>query len=136
MDDLRPLSGSPCPDLSKDLSFAASEFCLKHFSFHFASGDLGLKESHWLEGVSEPGGSVVKNLPANAGGVSSIPESGRSLEEEMTTHSSILDWRIPWIEEPVRLQSMGSQSVGQVLVSLTHPQTRQTSLTIQRIPSY
>ena len=33
------------------------------------------------------------------------------LEEEMTTPSSILDWRIPWIEEPGGLQSMGSQGV-------------------------
>ena len=31
------------------------------------------------------------------------------LDEEMTTHSSILAWRIPWTEEPGRLQSMGSQ---------------------------
>ena len=31
------------------------------------------------------------------------------LEKEMTTHSSILAWRIPWAEEPSRLQSMGSQ---------------------------
>ena len=29
------------------------------------------------------------------------------LEKEMTTHSSILDWRIPWTEEPGGLQSMG-----------------------------
>ena len=34
------------------------------------------------------------------------------LEEEMATHSSILAWRIPWTEEPGRLQSMGSQRVG------------------------
>ena len=33
-----------------------------------------------------------------------------SLEEEMTTHSSILAWRIPWTEEPGGLQSTGSQS--------------------------
>ena len=32
------------------------------------------------------------------------------LEKEMATHSSILAWRIPWTEEPVGLQSMGSQS--------------------------
>ena len=32
------------------------------------------------------------------------------LEKEMATHSSILAWRIPWTEEPGRLQSMGSQS--------------------------
>ena len=31
------------------------------------------------------------------------------LEKEMATHSSILIWRIPWTEEPGRLQSMGSQ---------------------------
>ena len=34
------------------------------------------------------------------------------LEKEMATHSSILAWGIPWTEEPGRLQSMGSQSVG------------------------
>ena len=33
------------------------------------------------------------------------------LEKEMATHSSILAWRIPWIEEPARLQSMGSQEL-------------------------
>ena len=33
------------------------------------------------------------------------------LEKEMATHSSILAWRIPWTEEPVGLQSMGSQRV-------------------------
>ena len=34
------------------------------------------------------------------------------LEEGMATHSSILAWRIPWTEEPGRLQSMGSQRAG------------------------
>ena len=34
------------------------------------------------------------------------------LEEEMTTHSRILAWRVPWTEEPGGLQSMGSQRVG------------------------
>ena len=34
------------------------------------------------------------------------------LEKEMATHSSILAWRIPWTEEPCRLQSMGSQRMG------------------------
>ena len=33
------------------------------------------------------------------------------LEKEMETHSSILAWKIPWMEEPDRLQSMGSQRV-------------------------
>ena len=34
------------------------------------------------------------------------------LEKEMATHSSTLAWKIPWTEEPDRLQSMGSQRVG------------------------
>ena len=43
-----------------------------------------------------PGGSVVKNLSANARDPGSIPGSGRSLEEEMAAHSRILAWEIPW----------------------------------------
>ena len=35
------------------------------------------------------------------------------LEEEMATHASIPAWEIPWTKEPSRLQSMGSQRVGQ-----------------------
>ena len=34
------------------------------------------------------------------------------LEKEMVTHSSILAWKIPWIEKPGRLQAMGLQRVG------------------------
>ena len=55
------------------------------------------------------GGSMVKNPAVNAGDVGSIPASGRCLEKEMATHSNILAWRIPWIEKPGRLQSMGLQ---------------------------
>ena len=57
---------------------------------------------------------VVKSLPANAGDIGdeiSIPGSGRSPEEGMATHSSILAWEIPWTEEPGWLQSMGSHRV-------------------------
>ena len=43
---------------------------------------------------------MVKNLPANAGDADLIPGLGRSPEEGMATHSSILAWRIPWTEEP------------------------------------
>ena len=59
---------------------------------------------------------VVKNLPVNAGDirdVGSILGLGRSLEEGMVTHSSILVWRTPWREKPGRLQFVGSQRVGQ-----------------------
>ena len=48
-----------------------------------------------------PGGTVVKNLPANAEDTrdaGSIPGLERSLGE--ATHSSILAWKIPWTEEP------------------------------------
>ena len=38
------------------------------------------------------------------------------LEKGMATHPSILAWRIPWTEEPGRLQSMGSQGVGHSFV--------------------
>ena len=58
-----------------------------------------------------PDGAVVKNPPANAGGIrdtGSIPGSGRSPEEGMATHSSILAWSISWTEEPDRLKSVGS----------------------------
>ena len=37
---------------------------------------------------------------------------GSNLEKAMAPHSSTLAWKIPWTEEPGRLQSMGSQRVG------------------------
>ena len=59
-----------------------------------------------------PGGSDSKESACNAGDLGSIPGSGRPLEKGMATHSSILAWEIPWMEEPGRLQSMGSQRGG------------------------
>ena len=61
-----------------------------------------------------PGGSVVKNPPSKAGDtwVQSLGQED-PLEKEIATHSSLLAWRIPWIEEPGELESMGSQRVGQ-----------------------
>ena len=43
-----------------------------------------------------------------------VPSLGQEdpLEEGIEPHSSILAWKIPWAEEPGRLQSMGSQRVG------------------------
>ena len=52
-----------------------------------------------------------KKSACNAGDLSSIPGSGRSLEKEMAIHSSTLAWKMPWMEETGRLQSMGSQKV-------------------------
>ena len=55
---------------------------------------------------------MVKNPPAvQETQVRSLDQED-SLEKGMATQSSILAWRIPWTEEPGRLQSMGSQIVG------------------------
>ena len=56
----------------------------------------------------------VKNLPVNAGDVEVLVQSlgwEEPLGEEMTTHSSVLDGRIPGAEEPSGLQSIGLQRV-------------------------
>ena len=61
-----------------------------------------------------PSGPAVKNLPA----MQELQETQVQslgwedpLDEGMATHSSIIAWRIPWTEEPDRLQSKGSQKV-------------------------
>jgi len=57
------------------------------------------------------GGSNGKESPRNAGDTGSMPSWEDPLKKGMATHSSILSWRIPWTEEPGRLQSMGLQRV-------------------------
>ena len=57
------------------------------------------------------GGSDSKDSACSAGDLSSVPGLGKSLGEWNATHFSIFVWRIPWTEEPGRLQSMGSQRV-------------------------
>ena len=54
---------------------------------------------------------MVKNLPVMQ--ETRVPSLGQEdpLEKETATHSSVLAWRIPWTEEPGRIQSMGSQRV-------------------------
>ena len=61
-----------------------------------------------------PGGSDGKAPAYNAGDPGSIPGSGRSPGEGkvLAPHSSTLAWKIPWKEEPGRLQFTGSQRVG------------------------
>ena len=52
---------------------------------------------------------MVKNLPAmQEMWVQSLGQED-SLEKELTTHSSVLAWEIPWTEEPGKLQFMGLQ---------------------------
>ena len=53
---------------------------------------------------------LVRNLPAMQETWVRFLGQGESLEEEMATHSSILAWRIPWEEEPDRLQSISKES--------------------------
>ena len=55
---------------------------------------------------------MVKRLPAMR--ETRVRFLGREdpLEKEMAIHSSTVAWKIPWMEEPDRLQSMGSQRVG------------------------
>ena len=62
--------------------------------------------------VSYGGGTVVKNLPADAGDIDIRVQSlgqADTLEEEMTTHSSILATKIPWMEKPGKLHSRALQ---------------------------
>ena len=55
---------------------------------------------------------MVKHLPTMWETWVRSPGWEDPLEKEMATHSSILAWKIPWMEEPGRLQSIGLQRVG------------------------
>ena len=60
-----------------------------------------------------PAVQMVKNLPAmQETWVRSLGQEDPLEKKGMATHSSILAWRIPWIEESGGLQSMGSQRIG------------------------
>ena len=63
--------------------------------------------------ISGSSGKESACKAGDAGDTGSIPGSGGSrkdpLEKEMTTHSSVLVWEVPWTEVPGGLQSMGSQ---------------------------
>ena len=79
----------------------------------------GLKNNH------SPGGSVVKD-PMQELQETRVQSLGQEepLEEEMATHSSTLAIEIPWMEEPGRLQTMGSQRVGHDYVITPPPSSR------------
>ena len=55
---------------------------------------------------------MVKRLPTMRETLVQSLGQKDPLKKEMTTHSSILAWKIPWTEEPGRLQSLGSQRIG------------------------
>ena len=79
--------------------------------------------------------TVVKNLPV----MQETPVQSLGLEDllekEMTTHSSILDRRIPWTEEPGGLLSMGSQK-SQTWLSLLYAKQKTRLLTSVILYSY
>ena len=80
---------------------------------------------------ASPVAQLVKNPHANAEDsrdVGSIAGLGRSIEKETATHSSILDWRIPWTEEPSRLQSTVLQRVRQLKRLSTHTHRQQAGV--------
>ena len=111
---------SSCPQ-----SFPSSGYF--SMNWFFASGGQSIGASAWasvllmnnqgwfslgLTGLILPlVAQIVKNLPAVW--ETQVWSTGQEdlLEKEMSTHSSISAWIIPWIEEPGRLQSMGRQSV-------------------------
>ena len=73
-----------------------------------------------LRNLGFPGGSVVKHLPAMQEMQETQAQSlgwEDPLEKEMATCSNILVWKIPWVEEPGRLQSTGLQRVEHVWVT-------------------
>ena len=76
---------------------------------------LSQMRNRGLESLNSPLALVaqrLKRLPAmRETWVQSLGQED-ALEKEMATHSSILAWRIPWMEEPGGLQSTGSQRVG------------------------
>ena len=70
-----------------------------------------IKEVELTDGASLVA-QMVNSLPAMRETQDRSPGQENPLEKKMTTHSSTLAWKIPWMEEPGRLQSMGSQGVG------------------------
>ena len=71
---------------------------------------------------NEPtGGSVGKEYACSAEDLFPSLDQEDPLEKETETHSSILDWEIPWTEESGRLQFMGSQRVRQDLQTKPSP---------------
>ena len=79
-------------------------FCFEHVYIYVREKQSPIL---FLASHSFPGGSVVKNTPANVGVM--VPPLGWEdpLEEEMANQASILAWKIPWRKEPGRIQSMG-----------------------------
>ena len=97
-----------CHSFSKSCNITEPQFCFLRCLFVSEMLKLSLITLNWASLVAQ----MVENLPA-------MPETQiwslgweDPLEKEMATDSSILAWRIPWIEDPGGLQVLGSQRVG------------------------
>ena len=119
---------------SRGSSWPGDQICISCICRQFFTTDLPgkpLVKKMKSSNIKFPGHLVVKNLPAMQ------EMQVRSLgwedppEKEMATHSSILAWRIPWTEEPVRWQSMRSQRVGHNLAN-NNNKTQFQSLTDEK----
>ena len=88
-----------------------SKFTYSTFSFEFWWDIHDLDLGNFCASVSLVT-QMVMRLPAMR--ETQVRSQGQedTLEKEMATHSSTLAWEIPWMEEPGRLQSMGSRRVG------------------------
>ena len=101
-------------------------------SFHWkkiSAKNQNSEEPNYNYNMSFPGGTVVKNPPANTGDgrdTDSITGLGRSPVGGYGIHSSILAWRIPWTEEPGGLLLVWSQSWTQRSTRTHVPQIRGT----------
>ena len=102
-----------------------------------------LKRKYWplssylqelLVAMGKVGGSVIKNLPANARESDSNLCQEDPLEKEMATHSSILAWNILWTEEPGGLYSVGLQRVRQDLATKQQQWRRLMLITVETSP--
>ena len=88
------------------LSLDPEKAMFKIFLSFLVTIELIFVYTHWASLVVQ----MVKNY-LQCKRLGSIPGLGKYLEKRMATHFSILAWRIPWTEEPGRLQSIGSQRV-------------------------
>ena len=86
-----------------------------------------------------PSGSDGKESACNAGDLGVMLGSGRSLEKEMATHSSIFTWKIPWTEELGREARLHIQNIKQLMHAAQYKKNKQpnkkmgrrTSLAVQ-----
>ena len=73
---------------------------------------VDVRKLGWTMGQDSLVAQMVKHLPTMRETLVWSLDREDTLEKEMATHSSTLAWKIPWMEEPGRLQSMESQRVG------------------------